>query len=68
MARACRSIVGTRDRSAVLDELVAAALGGTFPLHRDGRPIRDAIEVRQILDRSLGPSLARLRNSALLVG
>jgi SAM-dependent methyltransferase len=59
---------GTRDRAAILDELVSAAVSGAFPLHRDGIPINDAMEVRRILDRSLDPSLARLRGGALLIG
>jgi hypothetical protein len=58
---------GTRDRADLIDELVAAALDGTFPLHRDGQPVTDAMEVRQIIERSLDPSLLRLRGSTLLV-
>jgi hypothetical protein len=58
---------GTRERGELVDDLVAACLGGTFPLHRDGQPIADAIEVRQIMERSLEPSLLRLRGSLLLV-
>jgi SAM-dependent methyltransferase len=58
---------GTRDRGELTDDLVAACLTGTFPLNRDGRPIADAIEVRGIMERSLEPSLLRLRGSLLLV-
>jgi methyltransferase-like protein/2-polyprenyl-3-methyl-5-hydroxy-6-metoxy-1,4-benzoquinol methylase len=58
---------GQRDRAEILDELVSAAVSGAFPLHRDGQPIQDAIEIRRILDRSLDPALARLRGGALLM-
>lgn len=59
---------GTLDRAELVDGLVATVLDGTFPLHRNGQPITDAIEIRQIIERSLDASLARLRGSALLVG
>lgn len=62
-----RQLDGRRTRSQVIDGLVTAALDGTFPLQRDGAMLRDAMEVRGILERSLGPSLARLRGNALLM-
>jgi SAM-dependent methyltransferase len=58
---------GTRERPELVDDLVAACLRGAFPLNRDGLPIADAIEVRQVMERSLEPSLLRLRGSLLLV-
>ncbi len=58
---------GTRERSEIVDDLVAACLRGTFPLLRDGQPIADSIEIRRIMERSLEPSLLRLRGSLLLV-
>lgn len=58
---------GTRERSEIVEDLVAACLQGKFPLLRDGQPIADAIEIRQIMERSLEPSLLRLRGSLLLV-
>jgi SAM-dependent methyltransferase len=62
-----RQLDGRTDRAMVLDRLVASVVSGAFPLTRDGQPIRDAIEVRQILARSLDPALERLGLSALLV-
>lgn len=62
-----RQLDGTRDRSAIIDALTAAALTGAFPLNRDGQPITDAIEARQIMERSVDPALTRLLGSTLLV-
>lgn len=59
---------GTRDQPELIDELVAAVLDGSFPLHRNGQPITDPIEIRDIIQRSLDASFQRLRGSALLVG
>ncbi len=61
-----RQLDGQRDRAAILDRLVQAVREGTFPLNRNGQPITDENEIREILDRSLTPSLQRLAGSVLL--
>lgn len=62
-----RRLDGANNHAAIVDGLIAAALDGTFPLKRDGQALRDVIEIRQVLERSLGPSLLRIRESALLM-
>jgi methyltransferase-like protein/SAM-dependent methyltransferase len=63
-----RQLDGRRDRSALLDALVEAASSGRFQLHHDGQPITDQPKLREIFEKSLGPCLQGLANSALLVG
>jgi SAM-dependent methyltransferase len=49
---------GTRDRAALLDDLVAAAARGEFAVTRDDAPVKEAAELRDplgpVLDRTLG--------------
>ncbi len=63
-----RQLDGNHDHAAIVNRLMAAVLDGSFPLQRDGLPLTDTIEIRQILERSLPPSLQRMRSSVLLVG
>lgn len=53
--------------TGVLDALVAATIRGEFPLTINGRPVEDAMQVREILGRSLEACLMRLAGSSLLV-
>jgi methyltransferase-like protein/SAM-dependent methyltransferase len=62
-----RQLDGHRDWYAILDALDEAVAAGAFPLNQDGQPITDSLKVRQILGKSLDPSLRRLATSALLV-
>jgi methyltransferase-like protein len=59
---------GTRDRAAIVDALAEAVTSGRVELRHDGRPLRDAEEVRALVGAALGPSLRRLAGSALLIG
>jgi methyltransferase-like protein/predicted O-methyltransferase YrrM len=63
-----RQLDGRRDWYAILDALDEAVAGGAFPLYQDGQPLKDPLRVRQVLGKSLDPSLTRLATSALLVG
>lgn len=62
-----RQLDGSRDWYAVLDALDEAVSSGEFPIHQDGQAITDNLKVRQILGKSLDPSLNRLASSCLLV-
>ena len=59
---------GDRDGFALIDGLAEAVADGRFPLVQDGQPVTDGFKVRQILGRSVDPSLRRLASSALLLG
>jgi methyltransferase-like protein/2-polyprenyl-3-methyl-5-hydroxy-6-metoxy-1,4-benzoquinol methylase len=63
-----RHLDGSRDRAALLDALAEAVANDIVAIEREGRPVRDAGEVRDALSESLGPSLHRLASSALLIG
>lgn len=59
---------GQRDGFALIDGLADAVADGRFPLVQEGRPVTESFKVRQILGRSIDPSLRRLASSALLLG
>lgn len=63
-----RRLDGSRDWHGVLDGLDEAVTSGEFPLHHDGQAITDNLKVRQLLGKSLDPSLNRLASSCLLAG
>jgi methyltransferase-like protein len=63
-----RQLDGRRDRSAILDALVEAGITGQLQLQHDGQPITERARLREIFEKSLGPCLQGLANSALLVG
>ena len=63
-----RQLDGRRDWFAILDALDQAVSSGAFPLSQDGRPLTDPLRIRQVLGKSLDPSLTRLAAGALLVG
>jgi SAM-dependent methyltransferase/methyltransferase-like protein len=63
-----RLLDGTRDRAALLDALADLAASDVLTIRREGRPLRDAAEARELLGGSLGPCLRRLARAALLVG
>ncbi|MEO6809163.1 MAG: class I SAM-dependent methyltransferase [Isosphaeraceae bacterium] len=62
-----RQLDGRRDWYALLDALDEAVTSGEFPIHQDGQAITDNLKIRQILGKSLDPSLKRLASSCLLV-
>ena len=62
-----RYLDGSRDRTAVLNELVEAVTRGEMELQRDGQPLQDVQVVRQLLGENLEPSLRQLARNALLM-
>ncbi len=59
---------GTRDRTALLNELMALVQSGAATIQREGRPITDPHAQRQLLAEGLEQKLAELAQLALLVG
>jgi hypothetical protein len=62
-----RQLDGQRDRPALVDALTDEVVAGRFPIQQDGRSIDEPHAVREIIARSLGPSLQRLVASVLLL-
>jgi hypothetical protein len=62
-----RLLDGSRTRTALVEDLVRAALDGQVAVDRHGRPVKDEDRLRAILGRELDPNLRRLARSALLV-
>jgi hypothetical protein len=58
---------GTRDRTAILDAMAAAAEHGKLNVQEEGQPVRDADRARALLSTTIEPALAQLANMALLV-
>jgi SAM-dependent methyltransferase len=58
---------GTRDRAALVAELVALAAQGGLRVQQHGRRVTDETIVRPLIDEALGPSLQRLTRAALLM-
>jgi methyltransferase-like protein/SAM-dependent methyltransferase len=59
---------GTRDASALVDELTARVLRGELPMERDGTPLTEATDVRAMLEPVVAAQLERLRAAAVLDG
>lgn len=59
---------GTRDRAALLDELVKFVMSGQMNMQVESQPVTDCDTARKILESSLEHELIRLARSALLVG
>jgi methyltransferase-like protein len=59
---------GTRDRTAVVEQLMRWVAEGTFAIDRSGQPLQDPVQIRAVLTESLEPSLRRLAGHALLWG
>ena len=57
---------GTRDRGALLDDLVAAAAAGAFSVSREDQPITNAAELRDPLGPVLDRTLAMLASYGVL--
>jgi SAM-dependent methyltransferase len=51
---------GTRDRAALAEALLAAAVLGDLPIERVGAPVRDAAELRRAIGELLAPTLVHL--------
>jgi hypothetical protein len=62
-----RHLDGSRDQAALLETLAGAVADGTLEVRRDGQPLRDRGQVREVLGEALGPSLRRLADRCLLV-
>jgi methyltransferase-like protein len=58
---------GTRDRAALKDLLVEAAVRGEFTVRQDDRPVVDPAVLGAAVDRLLTDSLGRFARAALLV-
>src|SRR5262249_7816415 len=55
-----RQLDGRRDWFAILDALDEAVSSGAFTIHQDRQPLKDTLKVRQILGKSIDPSLRLL--------
>jgi SAM-dependent methyltransferase/methyltransferase-like protein len=58
---------GSRDRPALLEQLVEWSAAGVFQLEREGQPLREPAQVRAAVAEQLEPGLARLAAAALLL-
>lgn len=58
---------GTRDRSALLDDLVAFVASGEAVVRQDGAPVQEPAAVRQLLAADLERKLAEIARFALFV-
>jgi SAM-dependent methyltransferase len=58
---------GTRDRAALVDELVKAGAAGSFVIEKAGQAVTGADALRAVIAESLEPTLGRLAHGALLV-
>ena len=63
-----RYLDGSRDRAALVKELVELVAKDVLTIRQDDHALRDAGKVRALLDEALEPSLRRLAGSALLIG
>lgn len=63
-----RYLDGTRDREALLDELVGLAVEGVLGVEEEGQPVADPDAAREILDQGLEKQLQWLCQAGLLVG
>jgi methyltransferase-like protein/2-polyprenyl-3-methyl-5-hydroxy-6-metoxy-1,4-benzoquinol methylase len=59
---------GACSQDALVERLVEQALRGDFELQEHGRRIRDAARIRNLFASEVDPCLARLAESALLIG
>jgi methyltransferase-like protein/2-polyprenyl-3-methyl-5-hydroxy-6-metoxy-1,4-benzoquinol methylase len=59
---------GTRDRTALCNELLALVQSGAVTVRREGQPITDPCAQQQLLTEGLEQKLAELAQLALLVG
>lgn len=57
---------GTRDRAAILNDLVAKSLAGDLKVAKDGQPITDEGEIRTALQSVLEPAINNLAVQSLL--
>jgi methyltransferase-like protein len=57
---------GTRDRAAIVEQLMRCVADGTFAIGRADQPLHDPTQVRAILTEALEPCLRRLARHALL--
>jgi methyltransferase-like protein/SAM-dependent methyltransferase len=62
-----RYLDGSRDRSALIDALMARVADGSFNVAYEGKPIEDRDQLRRLLGDTLEPSLRQLARCALLV-
>jgi hypothetical protein len=62
-----RLLDGSRDRAALLDLMIAAAMDGTLTLRDGGQPIRDRQRLAPLLGDVLESSLDRLASAALIM-
>jgi methyltransferase-like protein/2-polyprenyl-3-methyl-5-hydroxy-6-metoxy-1,4-benzoquinol methylase len=62
-----KQLDGARDRGAIVERLIQAVEAGKFPLQQGGSPITDPHSIRDILSRSLEPSLKRLASAMLMI-
>jgi methyltransferase-like protein/SAM-dependent methyltransferase len=59
---------GTRDRAAIVEACVTAAMTGRLRLDRDGQEVRDPAEVKTTLTAIVDQPLTVLAKQALLIG
>jgi methyltransferase-like protein/protein-L-isoaspartate O-methyltransferase len=66
--RLLRLADGTRDKGAILNELIELAKKGELVVQKDGKQLTDDSALREVLDGALEQRLALLPKSAILVG
>ncbi len=66
--RLLRLADGTRDKGAILNELIELAKKGEIVVQKDGKQLTDDAALREVLDGALEQRLAMLPKSAILVG
>jgi methyltransferase-like protein/2-polyprenyl-3-methyl-5-hydroxy-6-metoxy-1,4-benzoquinol methylase len=59
---------GTRDRSALLEELGKGVIAGTTPIYSDGKAVTEPKKAVEVLAAQLHPTLESLARLGLLVG
>lgn len=62
-----RQLDGNRTHAEIVEKLIEAVVAGQFTINEHAMPLKDPNRLRPILERSLPPSLQRLRGNALLV-
>jgi len=65
--RLLRLADGTRDRNAILNELIELAKKGELVVQKDGKQLQDDSALREVLDNALEQRLQLLPKSAVLV-
>jgi methyltransferase-like protein/2-polyprenyl-3-methyl-5-hydroxy-6-metoxy-1,4-benzoquinol methylase len=58
---------GSRDRAALLNDLFASVESGAIAVEKDGEPVKNLQEVRQVLATELERNLEKLARLALLI-